>query len=259
MRTEKDWRKPLTAPDARIAGGTHVGLVRENNEDAYALAAQGPVLVVADGLGGLPAGEVASALAVDVVLACISGGLAGGDISGKDMFEALLQRALHRAHEAVIEAQIASPNRSGMATALIAACPHEDRLYLCHSGDVRAYLARGRRIDQISGDHSYVAMLVRSGRISPSAARNHPRRNIVLQALGLERDFAPESGCVTLQAGDRVLLCSDGLWDAVDDNEIATILGHSSAAGTAVEGLIDAALAAGGPDNVTAAVYFHDH
>lgn len=232
---------PLTA-HAR----THVGLVRGGNEDAYHLGEV--VFAVADGLGGHAAGEVASALAVARLEE-----LDPSSWDGIQDAQEQLADAVAAANHAVYEAAAAEPEHAGMGTTLTAAAVHAGRLLLAHVGDSRAYLFReGEGLRQVTTDHTAAQQAVEAGQLTAEQAARHPHRHVLARAVGLDPDVdvdTPEP--IALVAGDRVLLCSDGLIDPVDDDGIEGILNDQPGTADACEALVGAALEGGGPDNVT--------
>lgn len=227
------------------AGLTDVGRVRDNNEDS---AFVGPyVAVVADGVGGAAAGEVASATAAYMASAEV---LARTDESLSDLLAGLAARI----HVRLAEEVRADPEREGMATTLTMVATDGERVLLGHLGDSRAYLLREGELSRLSHDHTYVQMLVDTGRLDLESARQHPYRNVVLRSLqGVEPD---ELDLIDLSArlGDRILLCSDGLSDLVEEADIARILRDEGEREGAAAALVAAALDAGGTDNVTCVV-----
>jgi protein phosphatase len=230
----------------RAASATDVGLVREANEDsAYCGRA---VFAVADGLGGHAAGEVASALAVQPLAELDERGVGAPEEAGRALSAALL-----RANQVIMAAAQADESHRGMGTTVTAAAVTGGHLILAHAGDSRAYLLRrDEPLRQLTVDHTPAGEGLRAGYLTPEQARRHPERHILLRAVGLEPDLqvdtpAPEP----LRAGDRVLLCSDGLSDAVPDEEIAALLAGDPAPDVTCAALVEAALAHGGPDNVT--------
>ncbi len=248
------------APSARACAITDVGLQRANNEDVAYVADDASLLVVADGLGGLPAGEVASLAAVSAVVAAL-GSAAASKAPGDDRaVEARMASAFERAQAAVFAAGREQPSLVGMATTLVVSLISPSRLFTCHVGDVRAYLARAarsQRLEQLTTDHSLVAELVASGQLSCEQARDHPQRNIVTQVLGSAEGYQADFGASELEPGDAVMLCSDGLWEAITDDEIEGILLGGASAGDCADVLLERALAAGGHDNISAVVYQH--
>jgi protein phosphatase len=229
------------------AGRSHPGLVRTNNEDS---GFAGPTLqLVADGVGGAAAGEVASATAAYVTTALA---LAASRSSEPDLL-AVLGRAVRLSHEQLRAGTVAEPARAGMGTTLTTLLTDGVRVALAHVGDSRAYLLRDDELTRLTRDHTYVQTLVDAGVISSDEVRRHPRRNVVLQAVDGERPASPDLGLVDVRIGDRLLVCSDGLSDLVEDEQVRACL-QTATVQDAADALVDAALAAGGRDNVTCLV-----
>jgi serine/threonine protein phosphatase PrpC len=223
---------------------SHVGLVRQTNEDA---GFAGPYLqIVADGVGGAAAGEIASATTTYVVSALAA--------AHPDQDPAtLLAEAAAMAHRELRRGIEDDETRTGMATTLIAALIRGDTVTLAHIGDSRAYLWRDSTLTRLSTDHTFVQTLVDAGRLTPEEAAQHPYRSVVINSVNA--DDAPTTVVqeLGLSVGDRLLLCSDGLTDFVPDEVLAEALTEPDpdvCAGV----LVDAALAAGGRDNVTVLV-----
>ena len=229
------------------AGRSHAGLVRTNNEDS---GFAGPTLqLVADGVGGAAAGEVASATAAYVTTAL---GLAVSRTPEPDLLD-VLGRAVRLSHEQLKAGTVAEPSRAGMGTTLTALLTDGVRVALVHVGDSRAYLLRDAELTQLTRDHTYVQTLVDAGVLSPDEVRGHPRRNVVLQAVDGERPASPDLDLVDVRVGDRLLVCSDGLSDLVEDEQVRECL-EAGAPQDAANALVDAALSVGGRDNVTCLV-----
>jgi PPM family protein phosphatase len=228
-------------------GMTDVGRVREANEDSAFL---GPyVALVADGVGGAAAGEVASATVAYVVSAIAR------LRHDQDPAE-VLRDAIEAARESLQTGIDADLQRAGMATTLTALVTDGTRVVLGHLGDSRGYLLRAGSLRQITTDHTYVQQMIAAGQLVPEQARSHPWRNVVMRSLHggpAEVDQAPDIVSLDLGPGDRVLLCSDGLTDLVTDQRIAELLRPADAEAAAT-GLVEAALEAGGTDNVTCLV-----
>jgi PPM family protein phosphatase len=224
------------------AAATDVGRVRRGNEDAYLVAP--PVYATADGMGGHRGGAEAAGLAVQT-LASRALDLAATD--GEALAEALAE-----ANRAILRAADEDDALRGMATTCTAALVRGRVAHIAHVGDSRAYLLRGGRLAQLTDDHGIVAQLVRQGQLSPEAAAVHPGRSIVYRALGTEPDVEVDTIEVVLEAGDRLLLCSDGLSTMLADGEIAAVLREVADTGLAVEALVARANEAGGADNITA-------
>jgi protein phosphatase len=228
------------------ATATHVGHVREQNEDSVAPktdgSAEGPIVVaVADGMGGAAAGEVASRLALEAAIA--------GPASDTDTV-----RRVSDGNRAVLDAVMADPSQAGMGTTMtLGVFDAAGTVHLGHVGDSRAYLLRDGDLSRLTTDHTYVMELVARGQISAEDAATHPRRNLITRVVGME-NVAVDSPEVTLVPGDRILFCSDGLTDMVDDDSIGRILGGETSVPGAAWALVEAANAAGGIDNTTVAV-----
>ena len=236
---------------------SHVGLVRETNEDAVYVDAAGRLLVCADGLGGLPYGEVASRIAVEHVVSELGPRIARGRLGMRGGWRERLRRACCSAHDVVVGAGRQRGVVGGIGTTLVVAVTTPRRVHVCHVGDVRAYLWSHGELVRLTEDHSVVFEAVRAGSLTVEQARVHPRRNLVTQALGLPEGVEPSTTTVALTAGDLVLLCSDGLWETMPDAELAASLDPERPPRAIAESLIERALVAGGPDNVSVVVYRH--
>lgn len=220
---------------------SHRGLVRSDNEDSGFL---GPTcLLVADGVGGAAAGEVASATAAYVLCA-----LAHIEPHGDPL--TMLRRGVRLAQEQVAAGVCRDPRREGMATTLTAVATDGERFALAHLGDSRGYLFRDGRLSRLTSDHTFVQRLVDEGNLELAEVAAHPWRNVVMRSVNGDLGEAGDVMPLRLRAGDRVLLASDGLTDLVTDARVEALLEtrHDDAAADA---LLDAALAAGGHDNVT--------
>jgi PPM family protein phosphatase len=215
-----------------------VGRVRHHNEDRA--LGRGPVIAVADGMGGAKAGEVAAQMAVDEVASL------SPPVSPEQV-----RAAIARANDAIFDMAHADPDKAGMGTTLTAALLSGSALAVLHVGDSRAYLWRDRELTQITDDHSVVAELVRRGSLSPAEAEVHPHRNVITRALGAERAVTPDIVTQPLEAGDLILLCSDGLSSYVGDAAIAEALASARDLNAAARELVALANRAGGADNVT--------
>ncbi len=221
---------------------TDIGCVRDQNEDNLVVAP--PLYVICDGMGGHAAGEVASEIATDVISQRAP---AYPDAAG-------LRQAVEEANLAVIAAAEEGKGRAGMGTTCTAAMLESERLVVAQVGDSRAYLLNQNKLQQITRDHSLVADLVEAGQITKEEARVHPQRSIITRALGSDPTLEPDIYEINVEAGDRLLLCSDGLTSMVGDDEIEEILRQTADPQLAAIQLVNAAIAAGGHDNVTAIV-----
>jgi len=263
----------------RSHGRTDKGRVRGSNEDQFLIATltkslqvrtslpqetlqcgppQGHLFVVADGVGGNNAGEQASALAVgtiesfvlDTLNWCVH--LRGSE---EDRILGEFQKALKRADERVYSESQARPDCRGMGTTLTLAFVLEDELFLAHVGDSRCYLLRNGLLYRLTRDHTLVAEMVRRGLLEPEQAARHNLRHVITNVVGgSDPGVQVEMHKLPLEAGDRLLLCSDGLTEMVPDEEILALLGEAADPATACDRLVDRANDNGGRDNVTVVV-----
>ena len=231
------------------AAKTHVGLVRQLNEDSYALVTdheQFGVAIVADGMGGHLAGEVASALAIQAVVTHVK------ETSDRDDDPSdRLMEAIQRANQIVYEHANSSDGLNGMGTTLISTLFNGEHIYLGHIGDSRAYLFQSGELRQLTDDHTLVNELYKNGQITAEEAIHHPQRNIVTRAVGTDPHVAADLLHIEWAEGDILLICSDGLTNMVEASEMQEILRHDEALESKADRLVQQALAAGGHDNIT--------
>jgi len=229
----------------RYAARSDVGLLRDGNEDSgYA----GPrLLVVADGMGGHVAGEVASSVAV-ATLAALDEDTPGHDLLGS------LRNAVEQANDQIAQITTGDPALEGMGTTLTAMLRAGSRLAVVHVGDSRAYLLRDRRLEQITHDHTFVQSLVDEGRITREEADSHPQRSLITRALTGHEEVEPDLSVREARAGDRYLICSDGLSSVVSPETLEEVLATVPDPDAACRALVQYALRGGGPDNVTVIV-----
>lgn len=230
------------AVEEAFGARTDVGYTREHNEDS--LLVQPPLYVVCDGMGGHEAGEVASEIAVRELRAHAP---AEPDADA-------LGRAVDEANLAIIRAVSEGVGREGMGTTCTAAMLEGDHLAIAQCGDSRAYLLHNGALQQLTRDHSLVADLIERGEIQPEEARTHPWRSYITRALGLDPRIHADLYELSVDAGDRLMLCSDGLYSLVEDAQICRIMAAHADPQAAANALVDAALAAGGNDNVSVIV-----
>jgi protein phosphatase len=233
------------ASNAVTASATDVGRVRSVNQDAYGeFESRGlRLLIVADGMGGHRAGEVASEIAIG----------AAGEVfeASTEPADEVLRSALVTANTRIFDAACEDPSLAGMGTTGVAlVLTGESRCFVAHVGDSRAYRLRGDELEQLTDDHSVVGELVKRGQLTPEQARVHPQSNEILRALGTQANVDVELTPIEVEPGDRLLLCSDGLSGMLPDPKIAEILSRR-APGEAVSTLVDLANEAGGTDNIT--------
>lgn len=267
-------------PTARVAvelgAATHLGKVRRNNEDSYLVARaerslevlftnlpSGDVprwatetaygLIVADGMGGHAAGEVASQMALRTIVERVLATpdwIMNDSASHADKIEQRMVERIAQADEAVRDEASRNPGRAGMGTTLTVAVSSGSHLLIAHVGDSRAYLFRDGNLHRLTRDQSLAQALVDQGIISQEQAGTHRMRHVLLQALG-GGNIAAEVRHVTLKSGDRLLLCTDGLTEMVSEPTIQEILEAADSVDAACDALVNSALAAGGRDNVT--------
>ena len=236
-----------------------VGRKRKGNEDAVFLNPDHRLFVVADGMGGHAAGEVASRVAVDAINEFVT--LTGGNeeitwpfgLDESISYEGnRLKTAIRHANRRVLEATRESAEYEGMATTVAAVLVDDDTAHLAHVGDRRLYLLSGGEFSLLTSDHSWVNEQIQSGVISAEQARSHPLRNVVTRALGGRADLAVDVQSRRMSRGDVLLLCSDGLTTMIGDEEIARILGEVEGdVARAASALVEAANERGGEDNIT--------
>ncbi len=223
----------------RSTGLSHPGRKRRRNEDAW--VCQPPLFAVADGMGGARGGEIASRLAATALGESVDG-------SGEERVVALIQKANQHVYERARD----DAEASGMGTTITVALVEDGVVAIGHVGDSRGYLIRDRKVEQLTEDHSLVAELVRSGRLSPEEADTHPQRSVITRALGTDPDVDVDSFSIEAKAGDVFLICSDGLTSMVGDDTILGIVEQSRDNFDAIaKELIGAANESGGEDNIT--------
>jgi serine/threonine protein phosphatase PrpC len=227
----------------RIGAKTDKGRVREQNEDSYGY--KDNLFVVADGMGGHQAGEIASAIAVETIL----------NIDfGVDNIDFELEKGILKANEAILEEVNHYPEMAGMGTTVVVLLIRDQTAYIAHVGDSRIYHYVDGALTQLTKDHSLVAELLENGEISENEAKNHPQRNILTQALGSRIEMKIEFLALGIQPGDKFLLCSDGLFGMVDREGIGEILKMDGEAQELAEKLVERANENGGSDNITVLV-----
>ncbi len=220
-------------------GLSHPGRKRRRNEDAW--VCQPPLFAVADGMGGARGGEIASRVAATALGESVDG-------SGEARVVALIQEA----NRQVYERARGDSDASGMGTTITVALFEDGIVSIGHVGDSRAYRIRDRKVEQLTEDHSLVAELVRSGRLSPEEAEIHPQRSVITRALGTDPDVDVDSFPVEAKPGDVFLICSDGLTSMVDDETILDVVErHHDDLDTAAKELVAVANHSGGEDNIT--------
>lgn len=235
-----------------------IGRERKVNEDRCFFDADRGLFIVADGVGGYRAGETASEIAIETILRSLFPAdeaavhERGGSISDA------IKRSIGEANEAIYTAASQNPELHGMGTTIVVALQSDSELYIAHVGDSRAYLIRDDLIRQLTEDHSYVAELVRAGKITPQEARRHHLRNVITRCLGTEPQVEVDIQAVRLASGDYVVLCTDGLSEMVSDGLIKNVVLDVGEPAKACRQLVDLANELGGTDNITVIVVHFD-
>ena len=225
-------------------GATHVGRVRAVNQDAYYLPEAGESFaVVADGMGGHKAGEVASAMAVSEFTRWLR--------CAPVPTEETVNYAVHEANRIIHRTAQREADKSNMGTTLVSVWVDDEQVIECNVGDSRAYLLRGGALTQISRDHSLVGELVEEGKITKQEAMHHPHKNYITRAIGTSSMVQPEIRTLDRKSGDVWLLCSDGMSNYIEDGELERILREQADRAKCVKKLIDLVLERGGADNIT--------
>ena len=240
----------------RFAGGTDRGRRREHNEDAYSIrhGARGG-FVVADGLGGYAGGEVASQLAcesIDNSLPAILNGISH-DTETQNV-ETTVLNAMGRANESVRDEAKKNVALTGMGCTLLAAILHTTHATIGQVGDCRAYRWRTGTLTQLTTDHTVVAEMIAQGILTPERAQYHPHYHVLKRALGIDDELRADVRTIDIQTDDRLLFCSDGLWNMLDDDQLSAILFETKEAEPCVSHLINEANHMGGEDNITVIV-----
>ncbi len=236
----------------RFAGLSHPGRVRKQNEDAFSLKlAPHGVFILADGLGGHQGGATASRLTVECLEERLGTTPTEGGCSEPNRLSIYLQEAILQASQEIYNRSLQDPSLSGMGCTLLVALLRDQRLLIAHVGDVRGYLWRENKLQQLTSDHSEVAHLVAKGYLSAEEARFYPFRHRIERAVGLSPELAVETRDYEVQIGDRLLFCSDGLWNMLEDAKLSSLLNQERNLESCAVRLEEEANAAGGEDNLT--------
>jgi len=239
-----------------FAGLTDIGQVRTHNEDALEICAEGGFVVLADGMGGYNAGEVASTITTDVISKTLQARLASQWVQMFAPSSASVQRwlleAIEAANTSVIDAAGLNSEYAGMGTTVVAAFCHQDKLLVAHVGDSRAYRFRADALIQITHDHSVLQAQIDAGLITPEYAQFSPIKNLITRAVGVQPDIEIEIHEHPMEERDLYMLCSDGLTDMLNHDEIQGLMrATSSDLNACCRTLVDAANAYGGRDNIS--------
>ena len=222
-------------------GVSKTGLVRQRNEDRF--YAKGPLLIVADGMGGYTGGEYASTMVVDTIVDVIE----KADIITVD----ILREAILEANRMVFEKSQSYKELEGMGTTAVVAYVKEDTLLWAHVGDSRLYIYGDSQLRRMTNDHSMVQELVNAGTITEAEVIHHPKRNMLTRAIGVYDTVEVDTGMVEVHEGERILLCSDGLSGYIEESRIEEILSEESSESRVLEDLVQLVYDAGARDNVT--------
>lgn len=233
------------------------GPVRKENQDRGETSMfrplRGMILTVCDGMGGANSGALAASIAIESYHEALKSHLSASKKS-RVLLSFWMKQACGAANAAVYRRAIAEEANTGMGSTLVSAVIHGKDAEIVNVGDSRAYLIRGKSMEQITRDHSVVAELVSMGEITAEQARIHPNRNLITRAIGVDSQVEPDTYSVRLRRGDRLLLCSDGLSNTLDPDTIRSICENGSNAESICRALVDRAVSLGARDNVTAAV-----
>ncbi len=240
----------------RFYGKSSRGMVRGNNEDFFHVPLKeddARFFIVADGMGGVNAGEVASSLAVASAVTFVEENYTSAcDVA------LLLRQALNHANKAVFNTAKADKTYENMGTTLVCALIRDNLMFVANVGDSRCYKLSGEAFEQVSIDHSFVQEMIDKGMLSRDEANNHPNKNLITRAIGVDRFVRVDVFCKPFNKGDRILLTSDGLTTMVKSEEIEAIIKKEESCENIVRELIDKANEAGGRDNITAVLIVND-
>jgi protein phosphatase len=235
-----------------LQAAVDAGRARSNNEDSVAIDPDASLAVLADGMGGYNAGEVASNMATSFIQSELGRWLTEASVQATDQdVRRAMDICVDNANRAIFNAANTNPQYAGMGTTLVVAVFREERLMVGHVGDSRAYRLRAGRLQQITRDHSLLQEQIDAGLISPEQAAFSANKNLVTRAVGVEDTVLLETHQHEVMAGDLYLLCSDGLSDMLSDDSIAQLLQAHESLDMACQALIDAANDAGGKDNIS--------
>ena len=222
-------------------GISKTGLVRQRNEDRF--YAQGPLLIVADGMGGYTGGEYASTMVVDTIVEVVD--------KATEISTEVLENAILKANRMVYEKSQSYKELEGMGTTAVVAYVQEDTLYWAHVGDSRLYRYGEDGLHRMTKDHSMVQQLVEAGTITEEEVIHHPKRNMLTRAIGVYETVEVDTGVVEVHQNDRILLCSDGLSGYIEESKIEQVLSEENNESRALEDLVHLVYDAGARDNVT--------
>jgi len=233
-------------------GATDIGNMRENNEDCF--YAMDDLFIVADGMGGHRAGEIASSLSVDAFVTSFTESINKSSRIQTSYIKKNIIRSVKSANDAVFKKSILNSRYSGMGTTFTACFLYKDTFHIAHIGDSRAYLCRDKNIDLLTSDHTFVGELYRRGEITYEETFNHPQRNFLTNVLGISDEVNPDYLTLDISPWDSLIICSDGLNSMINDEMILKISEKYPEPEDTVKKLIESALKKGGNDNITVIV-----
>lgn len=231
---------------------TDVGRIRGNNQDAYYISPKGdyPLFIIADGMGGHKAGEIASKMAIEIISDNLKNLLTKLTVEDKDVKD-IIENSILQANDKIYKKSMENEKFSGMGTTVTLACAINEKIFIGHAGDSRAYLLRNGTLSQMTEDHSLVEELIRNGSISKEEAKHHPQRNIITRAVGTSQEIKADLVVESKRKDDILLLCTDGLTNMLDDDEIRDSLLINEDIQKACEELVKLSNDKGGFDNIT--------
>ena len=235
-------------------GLSDTGSVRRSNEDAFALLPERGLFIVSDGMGGQNAGATASKLVVDSLPPMIEERVDSIPTRRSKAISLALRDAIVNLSQKVRQEAEGRAELSGMGATLVFGYRPNSRLYIANMGDSRGYLYRDGKLEQLTEDHSIVGIMVQDGEITPEEAKTHPARSTISRYMGMEGVVYPDIRSMKVREGDRLLLCSDGLWGMVSDEAISETLSRDDDSEQACQALVQAANEGGGQDNITVLV-----
>jgi PPM family protein phosphatase len=244
----------------RAAGCTDIGCVRKRNEDAFYVDAEAGVFIVADGIGGHGGGDMAAKMATTLLPEFILRRLAELPAPRPDnesVLTALIADAIAEISQRIREASANRLELKDMGATVVIAMVTADHIHIAHMGDSRAYLLRGDNLQCLTEDHSIIGLLIRNGEITLDEAENHPAKGRLSRYVGMEAEVYPATQAIALEDGDRLLLCTDGLWGMLTESQLKAILAEDNAPEVTCRQLVEAGKRTGGQDNLTAVICDH--
>ena len=244
----------LNRTELQFSGASDKGRIRKKNEDNFAVLAQQQLFFVADGVGGMPAGDIASMLVVEVLPPLIEQRMPHPENSSTDEIIETLKQAIIDLSNRILSQSRNRPEYKGMGSTLALVWLVNETVYIANLGDSRVYLMRKNQLQQITDDHTLVHHLLKNQAITAEEAINHPGKSQLVQYVGMQRTPEPDVFCIPRVLGEQLLICSDGLTDMLSDNDIEQFLSQQFSPKKACATLVDAANRAGGRDNITVIV-----